>query len=60
MKIKSYPGKDGDTVESEVRFADKLKALELLGRHYAMFQDNVNVSGDVGVQIIDDIPGKTD
>ena len=33
------------------------KALELLGKHFGMFTDNVRLSGDVGVQIIDDIAG---
>ena len=32
------------------------KALELLGKHLGMFTDNINISGDVGVQIINDIP----
>ncbi|NLO46762.1 MAG: terminase small subunit [Clostridiales bacterium] len=61
LKVKSHTRGDEEVVEKEVKFADKLKALELLGKHYAMFQENVNVSGDVGVQIIDNIPrGKTD
>ena len=29
----------------EVKFNDKLKALELLGRHLGMFRDRVEVSG---------------
>lgn len=34
---------------------DRVKAAELLGKRYMLFSDNVNVTGDVGVQIIDDI-----
>ncbi len=37
------------------RLADKMKALELLGRHLGMFTDNVNLSGEVGVRVVDDI-----
>lgn len=30
-------------------------AAELLGKRYRLFTDNVNMSGNVGVQIVDDI-----
>lgn len=30
-------------------------AAELLGKRYRLFTDNVNVSGEVGVRIVDDI-----
>lgn len=39
---------------------ERLKAAELLGKHFGMFTDNVRLSGDVGVQIVDDIPAGTD
>ncbi|QOX64231.1 terminase small subunit [Anoxybacterium hadale] len=29
----------------EIKFADKLKALELLGKHLGMFMDNVKLTG---------------
>ncbi len=35
---------------------ERLKAAELLGKHLGMFTDNIKLTGDVGVQIIDDIP----
>ena len=35
---------------------DKLKALELLGRHLGMFNDKVKVEGTVPVVLYDDIP----
>ena len=60
VKVKTIPTADGLGVEREIRMADKLKALELLGKHFGMFTDNVRFSGDVGVQIIDDIPAGTD
>ena len=31
------------------------KSLELIGRHLGMFTDNVKLSGQVGVKIVDDI-----
>lgn len=56
VKVKTIPMPDGDGVEREIRMADKLKALELLGRRLGLFTDNVNLNGDVGVTIVDDIP----
>ena len=60
VKVKTIPTADGLGVEREIRMADKLKALELLGKHFGMSTDNVRLSGDVGVQIVDDIPAGTD
>lgn len=42
VKVKTF-GEDG--IEREIKMADKLKALELLGRHMGMFKDRVEVSG---------------
>lgn len=54
--IASIKVKNGaDFIEREIKFADKLKALELLGKHLNMFTDNVNVNVDMP-RIIDDIP----
>jgi phage terminase small subunit len=48
--------RDGDTFsEREVRLLDKLRALELLGKHLGMFTDNFNFKGMVPVTIVDDI-----
>jgi phage terminase small subunit len=55
VKVKIVDG-DFSSVEREIRFADKLKALELLGKHMGMFKDKIEVTGAVPVQIIDDIP----
>ena len=47
--------KDGDSgTEREVKLADKLKALELLGKHLNLFTDAVQLTVDVP-RIIDDI-----
>lgn len=40
VKVKTIPTEDGDITEREVKTYDKLKALELLGRHLGMFSDN--------------------
>lgn len=58
VKVKTIPTPDGDGVEREIKMADKLKALELLGRRLGLFTDNVNLSGEGVVQIVDDIPEK--
>ncbi len=34
---------------------DRVKAAELLGKRYNLFTDSVNLSGEIGVQIVDDI-----
>ena len=41
VKVKTF-GEDG--VEREIKMADKIKALELLGKHMGMFQNNLNVA----------------
>lgn len=41
VKVKTF-GEDG--LEREVKMADKLKALELLGKHLGMFKEKVEVS----------------
>lgn len=54
IKVKVVKG-DFESVEREVKFADKLKALELLGKHFGMFTDKVSLVGAVPVQIVDDL-----
>ncbi|WP_143314970.1 terminase small subunit [Clostridium sp. HBUAS56017] len=55
VKIKTVPTAYGKGVEREVKLADKMKALELLGKHLGMFNDKVKFEGSVPVQIVDDI-----
>lgn len=43
--IQSVKVKDGNITEREVRLADKLRALELLGKHLGMWTDKVQVTG---------------
>ena len=56
VKVKTIPTDDGAITEREVKTYDKLKALELLGKHLGMFTDRVKVDGGVPVVLYDDIP----
>ncbi len=56
VKIKSIPTDYGDIQEREVKLYDKLKALDMLGKHLGMFTDKIELKGDMGVKNIDDIP----
>lgn len=42
VKVKTF-GEDG--VEREIKLADKIKALDMLGRHLGMWNDKLQVSG---------------
>ena len=44
VKIKTF---EEDGLEREIKMADKLRALELLGRHLGMFKDKVELSGSL-------------
>jgi len=55
VKVKTTYTDAGETVEREIRFHDKNKSLELLGKHLNMFKDNVNLMGSLAVKIVDDI-----
>lgn len=48
VKVKEVKG-DFESIEREVKFADKLKALELLGKRFAMWVDKQQVEGSVVV-----------
>lgn len=52
IKVKTF-GDDG--VEREIRLADKLKALELLGRHLGLFDDRLRVEGKLDTGKLDSI-----
>jgi len=51
VKVKVIPGKKGEGVEREIRLNDKLKALELLGKHLGMWNDKLDVNLNVPVVI---------
>lgn len=56
VKVKTIPTQEGLGVEREVRFADKIKALELLGKRFGMWLDRQQVDVQGAVQIVDDVP----
>lgn len=52
VKVK-YFGDDG--VEREIKLADKLKALDLLGRHLGIFKENIELKADITSEKLADI-----
>lgn len=53
--IQSVRVRDGlESTEHEIKFCDKIRALELLGKHLGMFAENVKIDGAVPV-IVDDV-----
>lgn len=60
VKIKTIPTQEGTGVEREIRFADKIKALELLGKRFGMWIDKQQVDVQGTVQIVDDVPSDVD
>ncbi len=66
VKVKYVPHKDFDddgepvieqAIEREIRLADKLKALELLGKHLGMFKDGPDGAAPVTVVVNYDYGG---
>lgn len=51
VKVKVIPGEDGNITEREIKTYDKLKALELLGKHLGMFSAKLKVEGAIPVVI---------
>ena len=47
VKVKTIPTKEGEGIEREIKLTDKLKALELLGKHLGMFKDKVEIDATV-------------
>lgn len=57
VRVKTIPTEVGNITEREVKTYDKLKALELIGKHIGLFSDSLKLSGEVSVKIVDDIGG---
>ena len=55
VKIKRSSSENGDSVEREIKTYDKLKALDLLGRHLGMFNDKLKIEGSIPIVIKDDL-----
>ena len=57
VKVKTMDSEKGSSTEREVKLADKMRALELLGKHLGMFKDNIKldvtpvvIGGDDGLE----------
>ena len=53
---KMYVSERVEMVYTEPKIKDRNKAAELLGKRYGLYTDKVNLSGEVGVKIIDNVP----
>ena len=51
VRVKNIPTADGMITEREVKTYDKLKALEMLGKHLGMFTDKMKLDGAIPVVI---------
>ena len=60
VKVKTIPTEDGNITEREVKTYDKIKALELLGKHIGMFSDRLKVEGAIPIVITDDLGEEDD
>lgn len=60
VKVKTIPTEDGNITEREVKTYDKIKALELLGKHIGMFSDRLKVEGAIPIVISDDLGEEDD
>lgn len=51
VKVKTMHGEKGTSVEREIKLNDKMKALELLGKHLGMWNDKIDLNVAVPVVI---------
>ncbi len=51
VKVKTASSDKGYSEEREIKLADKLKALELLGKHLGMFTDKLELDADMDLNI---------
>lgn len=45
VKVKQSDSDKGSSIEREIKLADKIRALELLGKHLGMFKDKLEITG---------------
>lgn len=50
----------GEVIDVAVGAKDRIKAAELLGKRYGAWTERVDLVGNVGVTIVDDIGGEAD
>ncbi|OQC75271.1 MAG: Terminase small subunit [Spirochaetes bacterium ADurb.Bin001] len=60
LRVKRFLTKGGNGVEREVKMYDKIRALELLGKHMGIFNDKLSINAEMMVKIIDDIGDSDD
>lgn len=51
VKIKTSCTNNGESTEREVKLNDKMKALELLGKHLGMFTDKLEIDADMELNV---------
>lgn len=51
VKTRKIATAEGTGTEKEIRLTDKLKALELCGKHLGMFKDSADVSAAVSIAV---------
>lgn len=53
IKYKHSDSETGSSIEREVKAASKIRALELLGKHLGMYQNNLNVTLETSEKLDD-------
>lgn len=51
VRVKMIPTDEGYITEREVKTYDKLRALELMGKHLGILTDKLNIEGDLSFDI---------
>lgn len=52
-------GKDGEVVDVKMDLSNKVKSLELLGKHHQLFSENLNISGGIEIREYVGVPDET-
>lgn len=60
IRVRRIPSKHGTGVEREIKLHDKIRALDLLGKHLGLFNDKLNITADAVVRIVDDVSDSKD
>ena len=60
IRVRRIPSKDGMGIEREIKLHDKIRALDLLGKHLGLFNDKLNITADAVVRIVDDLGDSKD
>jgi len=60
IRVKRFPTREGFGVEQEIKLHDKIRALDLLGKHLGLFNDKLNITADAVVRIVDDLSDSKD